>query len=53
LLALFMQCSVLRRQLARCISAKFSAALVKVFSFLYQFLAPVDQVIRDLFALAD
>jgi hypothetical protein len=48
-----MQRAILPGQLARRILHQFPAALVEIFAFLYQFLARVDQVIRDVFSLAD
>ena len=53
LLAVLMQRAILPGQLARRIPHKFPAALVKILAFLYQFLARVDQVIRDFFSFAD
>jgi hypothetical protein len=48
-----MQRAILPGQLARRILRQFPAALVKILAFLYQFLARVDQVIRDFFSFAD
>ena len=52
LLAVLMQRAILPGQLVRRIPHKFPAALVKNLAFLYQFLARVDQVIRDFFSFA-
>jgi type III secretion system FlhB-like substrate exporter len=48
-----MQRAILPGQVARCIPQEFPAALVEILAFLYQFLARVDQVIRDFFSFAD
>jgi len=48
-----MQRTILPGQLARRIPQEFPAALVEILAFLYQFLARVDQVIRDFFSFAD
>jgi len=48
-----MQRAILPGQLARRILRQFPATLVKILAFLYQFLARVDQVIRDLFSFAE
>src|ERR1039457_1538358 len=53
LLALLVQRAVLPGQLAPRIPRQFPATLVKILAFLYQFLACVDQVIRNLFSFAD
>jgi len=48
-----MQRAIFQGQLPRRISRQFPAPLVKILAVLYQFLARVDQVIRDFFSFAD